>query len=443
MIELLFMCLGILLGMLMGVLPGLGATALMIILFPFLLLPQIDVYMLMCIFFGIVNSGQYYGSISASVFGVLGEGSSLPAVRNGYPLTVMGKGAEVLVSASTASYIGAILSMVLTALLIITIPESFLWMIKGKVTLGLLCFASLLLILTSGRVLLPTLCLIIGVLVSLVGYDDFFETRILTFGIGQLDGGFPMFPLFCGLLIVPIAWENLRTTHESKQCDISGNIVYRAKLLFKYVTNLSIIRGSLIGFFSGFIPGMGYIVSSNIADTVERSYFPKRDKNNHRLTALMSAEAANNAGTISVLIPLLLLGLPIVSSEAIFMGAAELKGFSITNTYEWFLDNWSWIILLLLTINTINWIVAGVFFNIILQVYNNYRKYVYLILTGVAISMMIYAGIDESRLLLNLLVFFIVLPFGFIVKHTASKFILVYGYFVSELIVDEVYRMIT
>ena len=75
--------------------------------------------------------------------------------------------------------------------------------------------------------------------------------------------------------------------------------------------------------------------------------------------------------------------------------------------------------------------------------YNNYRKYVYLILTGVAISMMIYAGIDESRLLLNLLVFFIVLPFGFIVKHTASKFILVYGYFVSELIVDEVYRMIT
>ena len=443
MIEVLFMFLGILLGMLMGVLPGLGATALMIILFPFLLLPSIDVYMLMCVFFGIVNSGQYYGSISASVFGVLGEGSSLPAVRNGYPLTIKGRGAEVLVSASTASYIGALLSIVLTAILIVSIPDSFLWMIKGKVVFALLCFASLLLILTSGRLVLPTACLALGIVTSLVGYDDFFETRVLTFGIDQLDGGFPMFPLFCGLLIVPIAWENLRTVHETKQCDISGNIVYRTKLLFQYVTNLSIIRGSLIGFFSGFIPGMGYIVSSNIADTVERSYFPKKNKDEHRLTALMSAEAANNAGTISVLIPLLLLGLPIVSSEAIFMGAAELKGFSITNTYDWFLDNWSWIIVLLLTINTINWIVAGVFFNIILSIYNNYRTWVYCILTVVAMTMMVYAGLEESRLILNIVVFIVVLPFGFIVKHTASKFILVYGYFVSELIVDEVYRMIT
>lgn len=443
MIEIMFMLLGIILGMLMGVLPGLGATALMIILFPLLLIPSIDVYMLICIFFGIVNSGQYYGSVSASVFGVLGEGSSLPAVRNGYPLTIKGQGAEVLVSASTASYIGAIVSIILTAILILSIPESFLWMIKGKVTLALLCFASLLLILTSGRIVLPTVCLALGIITSLVGYDDFFETRILTFGIGQLDGGFPMFPLFCGLLIVPIAWENLRAVHETKQCDISGNIFYRAKLLLRYVTNLSIIRGSLIGFFSGFIPGMGYIVSSNIADTVERSYFPKKDKDQHRLTALMSAEAANNAGTISVLIPLLLLGLPIVSSEAIFMGIAELKGFSITNTYDWFLDNWSWIIVLLLTINTINWIVAGIFFNIILSIYNNYRKFVYIILTTVALSMMIYAGIEESRLILNLLVFAVVLPIGFIIKHIASKFILVYGYFVSELIVDEVYRMIT
>jgi len=443
MIEVLFMFLGILLGMLMGVLPGLGATALIIILFPFLLLPSIDIYMLMCVFFGIVNSGQYYGSVSASVFGVLGEGSSLPAVRNGYPLTIKGRGAEVLVSASTSSYIGALLSIVLTAILIILIPDSFLWMIKGKVVFALLCFASILLILTSGRLVLPTVCLALGIVISLVGYDDFFETRILTFGISQLDGGFPMFPLFCGLLIVPIAWENLRTVHQTKQCDISGNIIYRAKLLFRYITNLSIIRGSLIGFFSGFIPGMGYIVSSNIADTVERSYFPKEDEDQHRLTALMSAEAANNAGTISVLIPLLLLGLPIVSSEAIFMGIAELKGFSITNTYDWFLDNWSWIIVLLLTINTINWIVAGVFFNIILSIYNNYRKWIYCILTSVALIMMIYAGIEESRLILNIVVFFLVLPFGFIVKHVASKFILVYGYFVSELIVDEVYRMIT
>jgi len=57
MIEILCMFLGIFLGMLMGVLPGLGATSLMLMLFPFLLHPSIDVFMLMSIFFGIVSSG--------------------------------------------------------------------------------------------------------------------------------------------------------------------------------------------------------------------------------------------------------------------------------------------------------------------------------------------------------------------------------------------------
>jgi len=355
MIEILCMFLGIFLGMLMGVLPGLGATSLMLMLFPFLLHPSIDVFMLMSIFFGIVSSGQYYGSVSASVFGVLGEGSSLPAVQNGYPLTAKGRGAEVLVSASTASYIAAISSIMFTALLVYTIPDSFLWMMKGKVVFILLCFASILLIATSGRYLLATVCLALGIVSSLVGYDDFFEQRILTFGITQLDGGLPMFPIFCGLLIIPIAWENLQTTPKDQLHVISGSIIDRAKLLFQYIRKPSIMRGTVIGFFSGFIPGMGYIVSSNIAATAERRWYSTDDEDKTRLNTLMSAEAANNAGSVSVLIPLLLLGLPIVSSEAIFMGAAELKGFSITNTYEWFMMHWPWLLTLLVVINTFNW----------------------------------------------------------------------------------------
>lgn len=442
MIEILCMFLGIFLGMLMGVLPGLGATSLMLMLFPFLLHPTIDVFMLMSIYFGIVSSGQYYGSVSASVFGVLGEGSSLPAVQNGYPLTAKGRGAEVLVSASTASYIAAISSIAFTALLVYIIPDSFLWMMKGKVVFILLCFASVLLIATSGRYLLSTIALTLGIVSSLVGYDDFFEQRILTFGISQLDGGLPMFPIFCGLLIVPIAWENLQTTPKEQLHVVGGNIVYRAKLLLQYVTKPSVLRGTVIGFFSGFIPGMGYIVSSNIAATAERRWYSTTVEDDTRLNTLMSAEAANNAGSVSVLIPLLLLGLPIVSSEAIFMGTAELKGFSITNTYEWFMMHWPWLLTLLVIINTFNWIVAGVFFNVILSLYQSSRKLIYYSLIALACGMMMYSGWEEQRLVLNLLVFGITLPIGFFVTHVASKFIFIYGYFVSELIVDEAYRII-
>ena len=329
-----------------------------------------------------------------------------------------------------------------TALLVYTIPDSFLWMMKGKVVFILLCFASILLIATSGRYLLATVCLALGIVSSLVGYDDFFEQRILTFGITQLDGGLPMFPIFCGLLVIPIAWENLQTTPKDQLHVISGSIIDRAKLLFQYIRKPSIMRGTVIGFFSGFIPGMGYIVSSNIAATAERRWYSTDDEDKTRLNTLMSAEAANNAGSVSVLIPLLLLGLPIVSSEAIFMGAAELKGFSITNTYEWFMMHWPWLLTLLVVINTFNWIIAGVFFNVILSLYQSSRKLIYYSLIALACSMMIYSGWEEQRLLLNLAVFGFTLPIGFYIVHNASKFIFVYGYFVSELIVDEAYRII-
>ena len=78
-VELFAIVIGMLLGMFMGLLPGIGAAGLMLMLYPLLLLPPVDIWVLMCIYIGITNSGQYYGSVSACVFGVLGEPSSLPA----------------------------------------------------------------------------------------------------------------------------------------------------------------------------------------------------------------------------------------------------------------------------------------------------------------------------------------------------------------------------
>ena len=82
--EILALVTGIFFGMLMGLLPGIGAAMLMLLMYPVLLLSFVDIWVLMCFYLGIVNSGQYYGSVSASVFGVIGESSSLPAVKNGY-----------------------------------------------------------------------------------------------------------------------------------------------------------------------------------------------------------------------------------------------------------------------------------------------------------------------------------------------------------------------
>lgn len=440
--EILALVTGIFFGMLMGLLPGIGAAMLMLLMYPVLLLSFVDIWVLMCFYLGIVNSGQYYGSVSASVFGVIGESSSLPAVKNGYPLTLKGRGPEVLASASSASYIAVLISMFFTSLIVLLTPESLLFMMKGRVVFFMLCATSLALILNSGKFLLSLIFLCLGIVASLVGWDDFFETRILTFGISQLDGGLPMVPLFSGLLLVPIALKSISQRHESKPHISILSLRERLLFLKRYLYNPSVLRGTMIGFFSGFVPGSGYTASSNLADSIEKRYCLNKSDDDQKLSRLVSAEAANNAGSISVLVPLLMFGLPIVFSEAIFMGVAEVKGFSYSYSYEWFINNWLYIVTILLIVNTFNWLIAGVFFDLVLKVYDSCKHWIYHFLIAFSLFIMLYLAYNESRILLSLIVFGLSLIIGMIISHTSSKYTFVYGYFVSELIVDEVYRMI-
>lgn len=441
-VELFAIVIGMLLGMFMGLLPGIGAAGLMLMLYPLLLLPAVDIWVLMCIYIGITNSGQYYGSVSASVFGVLGEPSSLPAVKNGYPLTLKGKAAEVLASASSASYIAVLMSMFFTSLVILTIPDTVLYMMKGQVVLYMLCGTAMVLIATSGGVVLSAVMMALGMIVSLVGYDDFFEMSILTFGIIALEGGMPMFPLFCGLLLVPIAYTSISQVDNNDAQLVYVSILDRLGYLKKSLFDLSIMRGATIGFICGFIPGSGYVISSNLADTVEKNLVKDNELDDQRLCRLKSAEAANNAGSVSVLIPLLMFGLPIVFSEAIFMAVAEIKGFSYSYGYEWFLDNWQRIVVILLIVNTANWLLAGVFFDVVLKIYANCRHWIYHFLIAFSMIVMLYLAYNESRVLMSLTIFICTLPIGLLIKNDSSKFVFVYAYFVSELIVDEVYRML-
>jgi TctA family transporter len=306
----------------------------------------------------------------------------------------------------------------------------------------MLCATSLALILNSGKFLLSLIFLCLGIVASLVGWDDFFETRILTFGISQLDGGLPMVPLFSGLLLVPIALKSILQRHESKPHISILSLRERLLFLKRYLYNPSVLRGTMIGFFSGFVPGSGYTASSNLADSIEKRYCVDKTDDDQKLSRLVSAEAANNAGSISVLVPLLMFGLPIVFSEAIFMGVAEVKGFSYSYSYEWFINNWLYIVTILLIINTFNWLIAGVFFDLVLKVYDSCKHWIYHFLIAFSLFIMLYLAYNESRILLSLIVFGLSLVIGMIISHTSSKYTFVYGYFVSELIVDEVYRMI-
>jgi putative tricarboxylic transport membrane protein len=292
--------------------------------------------------------------------------------------------------------------------------------------------------LTSGKKIAAVCFAIAGVVAGHVGYDQLHNVRFLTFGIPELDGGLSLFPIFCGLIIIPTLWQQKSTDSALRNISIdSVNFLDRLRLLIDWTHWSSVIRGGVIGFAVGLIPGGSYLISSNIAGAVEG----KIVGSDQSIKQLIAAESANNSGSISVLIPLLLLAIPIVFSEAVILGIAESKGFSYTTSLELFDQNFWYIMAVLVVANLINWGLAGFFYNVIISVYTYLSKYVYLIATLVCLGILAWQGYQEYRLWFSIINFLIALTVGLLTtRYNDEKFVFVYTYFVSTIMSDEIYR---
>ena len=428
--------LGIFTGMLVGLLPGLGASVVVLILYPVLFhfsLSEIFVF-----YIALMNSTQYYGSISATVFGVAGEVSSLPAVRHGHALFRNGQGAQALCYASTGSFFASLIGIVFFIIISLVFYSEFVFLLKGLVILTLLSVALLIIILTSANKLAAVFFGILGAVAGQVGYNDLLNIQFLTFGIPSLDGGLSLFPIFCGLIIIPVLWQQyVLSKSTTSTYNYSVPLATRLKLLFDLQHWPSIFRGGIVGFFIGLIPGCSYTVSSNIVDSVEG----KLVGHDQHVKRLVAAESANNSGSVSVLIPMLILAIPIVFSEAVILGVAESKGFSYTNSIEMFGQFFWPIIFVLIVVNLINWLLSGVFYNAIILLYSVLSKYVYLIVAVISLAMMLWLGYQEYRFWFYVVSFFISLFVGILTaKYENEKFVFVYTYFVSTIVSDEIYR---
>jgi len=89
----------------------------------------------------------------------------------------------------------------------------------------------------------------------------------------------------------------------------------------------AIIRGSVVGFFAGVLPGGGVIVASLLSYAVEKRVAKHPERFGHGAPeGVAGPESANNAAAVSAFIPLLTLGLPSNAVMAILFGALLIQG---------------------------------------------------------------------------------------------------------------------
>lgn len=312
---------GVFLGMTVGVLPGFGPPAAMALLFPlvYVLEPLTGISLLAGIFYG----AKYGGAVTSILMGIPGEADAVATLFEGHPLALGGRAKEALAAATFASFAGgmsATLGMVLLAPLLSRAALFFGPSGRAAIMAG----ALLLVAFTSpGGVRRGLAMVFLGLALALPGMDPVYGTSRLTFGSWQLSGGVELTSLLLGVFGIGDLLDTLLARNgqtKSAPQDAAPPVSLRPAAM-------AAMRGSLIGFATGFVPCGAGVTASFASHALEKrlSRHPERFGKG-AWEGLTGPEASNNAAAMASFAPLLLLGLPTNPIMAALLGALTIVG---------------------------------------------------------------------------------------------------------------------
>jgi len=299
--------LAMLMGMLIGLLPGLPGMIGVIILLP--VFAHWPVEAILLFFSCYICVTQYFGSVSALLFRVPGESSSIPALEVALKLKNFTSIVKAYRTTAFTSLVGALIGIVLFVILFSIFRHNWPYLFSTKFIVAFLTVLIILLITQDKKYLSNTLMLIAGLILSHINELPILNTVCksvdwLCFLRSPAESTLILISLYCIPLLL------LKSAMIPKINTETAGYSPKWSRIFPF-RNLGLKHG-LLGFFTGFAPGAGLTLASNLSNSIERQNNPRK-----LLSQIGAAEAANNAAAISCTIPFLFLGLPITASELI------------------------------------------------------------------------------------------------------------------------------
>jgi putative tricarboxylic transport membrane protein len=322
----LFYCfMGVLVGTLIGVLPGIGPAATLSLLLPatYYLNPTAAVIMLAGVYYG----AMYGGSTTSILVNIPGEAASVVTCLDGYQMARQGRAGPALGISAFGSFIAGTLGVL--GLMVASPPLAKFALKFGPPEFFSLIFMafSLLIYLASGSVLKALMITVVGVFVGCIGID--FITGDLRFSYGSLtlSDGIGLVPVVMGLFGIAEVMENIEMEGEATDI-LKTKLKGLLPSLQDWKDSLgAILRGTIIGFFLGLLPGGGAIMGSFTSYAIEKrlSKHPERFGKG-AIQGVAGPESANNSASSSNFIPLMTLGLPCNVVMALLLGALMIHG---------------------------------------------------------------------------------------------------------------------
>ena len=180
----------------------------------------------------------------------------------------------------------------------------------------------------KGQVLKAITMTLFGIMLSTIGTDPAAGVARFTFGSMDLVDGISFlllamstFALSEALLQILRPTKDTRTDEQKALRNLGSMKLTKEEV--KIMTPV-IARSSVLGFFTGVLPGAGATIASFLAYGLERNLASAKEKlkfGKGSIRGLTAPETANNAACSGSFVPLLTLGIPGSGTTAVMMGA--------------------------------------------------------------------------------------------------------------------------
>ena len=316
--------LGCLLGTLVGILPGLGPSATIAILLPITFgMDATPAMIMMC---AVYYGAMYGGSTTSILVNVPGESSSVITAIEGHQLAMQGKAGTALGLSAIGSFIAGILGTI--GLVAAAVPLAEFSLQFGPAEFFSLIIMGMLTIIFVGGKSIPKslMSAVIGLGLGCVGTDIVEGKDRFTYGIAELLDGIDFVVLVMGTFGIA---EVLVSAEEFMKVE---PIKVKFRELFPspreiFQVRWAVLRGTIIGFIIGVLPGAGPTIASFVTYGVEKSLSKTPEKfGTGVLEGIAGPESSNNAATSGAMVPMFALGIPGSGATAVMLGALILYG---------------------------------------------------------------------------------------------------------------------
>lgn len=323
--NLMWALIGSVLGTAIGILPGIGPALTIALLLPVTV--SVGPVSAFIMFAGVLYGAMYGGSTTAILINTPGEAGSIMTALEGNKMARRGRGAAALATAAIGSFIaGTIATLALTFAAPVVAELAFIFTPADYFALTIMAFTSVAVVMGASRVR-GFISLFLGLALGVIGIDAMTGQARMTFGLPDLLDGVELTVVLVSVFAVgEILYVASRFRHNDEQIiPISGKaFMTRNEWARSWKPWL---RGTVIGFPMGAIPGGGSELPTMLSYSLEKNLSKNKDEFGHgAIEGVAGPEAANNAAAAGILVPLLTLGLPTSATAAILLVAFQNYG---------------------------------------------------------------------------------------------------------------------